>query len=158
MSYFNKISRWRIPGLVLAAAMTLQACTVFSPPEARLPGKLTVKVFSITPERPALRVTGVYYNPNNYGFTFTGGELDLKLDTFYLGHVKLDTVMTIPAHATFTVPVVVEPDFTKLGNSGINLNDSVLLSFSGTMAGRIGCFSKKINIKYQGKHIMDISF
>ncbi|RBL91058.1 hypothetical protein DF182_00085 [Chitinophaga flava] len=145
-------------GLVLTAAMALQACTIFSPPEARLPGKLTVKVFSITPERPALEVTGVYYNPNNYGFTFTGGELDLKLDTFYLGHVKLDTVMTIPAHATFTVPVVVEPDFTKLGNSGINLADSVLLSFSGTMSGKIGSFSKKIHIQYQGKHFMDIVF
>lgn len=149
---------FKIAVLAMAATIALSSCSFFKTPEARLPRKLAIKVFNITPQRAALRVTGVYYNPNNYGFTFTGGELDLRLDTFYLGHVKLDTVMNIPAHATFTVPVIVEPDFAKLGNSGINMADSVLVSFSGTMAGKVGWFSKKIDIKYQGKHFLDISF
>ncbi|NLU96009.1 LEA type 2 family protein [Chitinophaga sp. Ak27] len=156
MKVRERISRATI--LAVIAAITLSSCSFFKTPEARLPRKLPVKVFNITPQRAALRVTGVYYNPNNYGFTFTGGELDLRLDTFYLGHVKLDTVMNIPAHATFTIPVIVEPDFAKLGNSGINMADSVVVSFSGTMAGKVGWFSKKIDIKYQGKHFLDLSF
>ncbi|WP_143310033.1 hypothetical protein [Chitinophaga vietnamensis] len=154
MSYFNHRSAW---GLLLLA-LFLSSCSFFKTPEARLPRRLSVKVFNVTPNKPALRVTGVYYNPNNYGFTFTGGELDMKLDTFHLGHVRIDTVMIVPAHATFSIPVVLEPDFAALGNSGINLGDSVEISFAGTMSGRVGWFSKKINIHYQGKHALDITF
>ncbi|MBO9730856.1 MAG: LEA type 2 family protein [Chitinophaga sp.] len=150
-------AKWKMMVLALAAAMALPSCTFFKTPEARLPRKLPVKLFGLAPERLALRVDGVYYNPNDYGFTFTGGELDLKVDSFYLGHVKIDTVMTIPAHAMFTVPVVVEPDFEKFSNSGVNVNDSVIISFSGTMNGKAKGISKKINISYKGKHMLDIS-
>ena len=138
MSYYNNFYRRRAMAIFPGTFILLQSCSFFKTPEPRLPRRLPVKVFNITPNRPALQVTGVYYNPNDFAFTFTGGELDVKLDTLYLGHVKLDTVMTVPAHALFNVPVVVEPDFAKLGSSGINLADTVLLSFSGRMTGKKG--------------------
>lgn len=152
-----KVHQFKMSCLALAAAIALPSCTFFKTPEARLPRKLPVKLVSIAPERLGLRVEGVYYNANDYGFTFTGGELDLKVDSFYLGHVKIDTVMTVPAHAMFTVPVIVEPDFEKFSNSNVNVNDSVIVSFSGTMNGKAKGIAKKINISYQGKHMLDIT-
>lgn len=159
--FMNKRRRI-IPVLLLAGAIcslllgSFTGCRVFKKPEPRLPARLVVRVFNITPERAALKINGAYYNPNNYAFTFKGGDLDLMLDTFHLGRVHLDTVIEVPAHAVFNVPVVIEPDFEKLGQSGINLGDSVRISFKGDMKGSVGVFSRTIQITYEGIHYLDL--
>lgn len=129
---------------------------VFQTPEPRLPAKLPVRVFNITPQRPALRIEGLYYNPNGYAFTFKGGELDLWLDSFPLGHVRIDTSFEVPAHATFTVPVEVEPDFARLGASGIDLTDTVRIAFKGDMKGSVGIISQTLHMTYEGRHYLDL--
>ncbi|SEW51072.1 NDR1/HIN1-like protein [Chitinophaga arvensicola] len=150
----KKITRIFAAGLIMT--IFFSGCTLFKTPEARLPKKLGVRIFNITPERAAMKVEGIYYNPNSFGFTFKSGDLDLMLDTFYLGHVHLDTIIRVPAHALFTIPVVLQPDFNKLGQTGINLNDSVCISFKGTMKGSVGWFSRTIEIKYEGRHYLDL--
>ncbi|MEZ2440379.1 LEA14-like dessication related protein [Chitinophaga sp. W3I9] len=142
--------------LAIAAAIFFSGCTAFKTPEPRLPKKLAVRVFNITPQQAALKIEGIYYNPNSFGFTFKGGDLDLMLDTFLLGHVHIDTLINVPANALFTIPVTVKPDFNKLGQTGINLEDSVHISFKGTMKGGVGWFSKTINIAYDGRHYLDL--
>jgi LEA14-like dessication related protein len=142
--------------MIIFIAAFLSGCTLFKTPEPRLPKKLGVRIFSITPQKSAMKVEGVYYNPNSFGFTFKSGDLDLMLDTFYLGHVHLDTTINVPAHALFTVPVILEPDFNKLGQSGINLSDSVRISFKGTMKGNVGWFSRTIQMNYAGQHYLDL--
>ncbi|MDR6569119.1 MULTISPECIES: NDR1/HIN1-like protein [Chitinophaga] len=142
--------------LTFIMGIFLSGCTVFQTPEPRLPKKLAVRIFNITPQRAALKIEGIYYNPNNFGFTFKSGDLELMLDTFLLGKVHIDTVINVPAHALFTVPVTVAPDFNKLGQTGINLEDSVHISFKGTMKGSVGWFSKTIHIAYDGRHYLDL--
>ncbi|WP_147323424.1 NDR1/HIN1-like protein [Chitinophaga silvatica] len=141
---------------LLSFPIFLTSCEIFKNPQPKLPAKLEVRVFNITNERPALKINGEYYNANNYSFTFKGGDLDLMLDSFFLGHVHIDTTFNVPANSLFTVPVVVEPDFEALGKTNLNLADSVFISFKGDMKGSVGWFSRKVHIDYKGKHYIDL--
>lgn len=144
--------------VVVFCCVALISCRIFEIPEPRLPEKLPVKIFNITPDRPALRIEGIYYNSNSFGFQIEGGELDLMLDTILLGHVKVDTVINVRPNSLFTVPVFFEPDFVKLSQMPLNFAEPVLISFKGFMHGSVGWFSKEIEIEYSDMHILDIRF
>jgi hypothetical protein len=72
--------------------------------------------------------------------------------------VHLDTTIEVDGKTSFIVPVVIEPDFDKLGSSGLNLGDSVTISYKGDMKGSVGWFSRDVHLEYQGIHFLDLKF
>ncbi len=57
-----------------------------------------------------LNVDLIYYNPNNFGLQLKSTDLDIYVDSNYLGHSSQDFQITIPRLAEFTLPLIIEVD------------------------------------------------
>ncbi len=81
-----------------------------------------------------LKVDLVYYNPNNYGLELNRTDLDIYLDSNYLGHSSQDLQVAIPKRDIFTVPLKVELDMKNLLKNGMS-----------------SLFKKEVSIRILGK-------
>ena len=95
-----------------------------------------------------------YYNPNKKGGKLKEAQGEAWIDSSYLGHFIVDTLIDIPRHANFVLPVKLSMDmkyFLKLSMSGFK-NEEVLVTIKGNArVGRSGVY-KKFPINYQAKH------
>ena len=81
-----------------------------------------------------LKVDLVYYNPNNFGLELNRTDLDIYIDSNYLGHSSQDLQVAIPKRDVFTIPLKVDLDMKNLLKNGI-----------------IGLLNKQVNIRLLGK-------
>jgi LEA14-like dessication related protein len=94
-----------------------------------------------------------YFNPNNSRLKLKRAEGDAWLENISLGHFTLDTLIEIPAHNDFWLPVSMEVDMKHvLQNTAILvLKTEVTVKVEGNA--RIGKAGLYINypIHYEGK-------
>ncbi|MCC6287259.1 MAG: LEA type 2 family protein [Chitinophagaceae bacterium] len=98
------------------------------------------------------------YNPNKSNLTFKSGSLDIYVDNRLLGHTELDSNIHIAKLDTFTVPIAVNLNMSKiLGNAlALGLKDSVLIRLDGNVkVGRSGVFITR-PVKYEQKEKLDL--
>ncbi|MFT3946451.1 MAG: LEA type 2 family protein [Agriterribacter sp.] len=98
------------------------------------------------------------YNPNTSNLTFKSGSLDIYVDNRLLGHTELDSTIHIARLDTFTVPIAVNLNMSKiLGNAlALGLKDSVLIRLDGNVkVGRSGVFITR-PVKYEQKEKLDL--
>lgn len=81
-----------------------------------------------------LKVELQYYNPNNFGLELNRTDLDLYIDSTYLGHSAQNIQIAIPKRDVFTIPLEVKLDIKNLLKNGLN-----------------SLFSKEISIRLLGK-------
>ena len=55
-----------------------------------------------------LKLDLVYYNPNNFGLQLKYTDLDIYVDSNYLGHSSQDYQITIPRLSEFTLPLQID--------------------------------------------------
>lgn len=67
-----------------------------------------------------LTVDLIYYNPNNFGLELNRTDLDIYLDSNFLGHSSQDFQVAIPKRDLFTVPLKVELDMKNLLKNGLS--------------------------------------
>ena len=67
----------------------------------------------------ALKVNLVYYNPNNFGMELNRTELDIYVDSTFLGHSSQLLQVPIPSRDVFTIPLRVDLDMKNLFKNGI---------------------------------------
>jgi LEA14-like dessication related protein len=68
----------------------------------------------------ALRVDLVYYNPNNISLQLNRTDLDIFVDSTFLGHSSQDVQIAIPKRSDFTLPLKVDLDVKNLLKNGIS--------------------------------------
>lgn len=94
-----------------------------------------------------------YYNPNKQGGKLKEAQGEVWVDSSYLGHFHVDTLINVPPRANFTVPAKLDVDMKyllKYTMTGFK-NDEVLLTIKGNAkVGKSG-FYKKFSINYEGK-------
>ncbi|MEQ1552901.1 MAG: LEA type 2 family protein [Ferruginibacter sp.] len=66
-----------------------------------------------------LKVDLVYYNPNNFSLQLSRTDLDIFVDSTFLGHSLQDVQISIPKKADFTLPLKVDLDVKNLLKNGI---------------------------------------
>jgi LEA14-like dessication related protein len=66
----------------------------------------------------ALKVDLVYYNPNNFGMELKRTELDIFIDSSFLGHSSQELEVAIPRRDVFTIPLKVDLDMKNLFKNG----------------------------------------
>lgn len=81
-----------------------------------------------------LKMDLVYYNPNNFGLQLNRTDLDLFVDSTFLGHSSQDVQVAIPKRDIFTIPLKVDLDMKNLLKNGLT-----------------SLFNKDINIRLLGK-------
>jgi LEA14-like dessication related protein len=68
----------------------------------------------------ALKVDLVYYNPNNISLQLNRTDLDIFVDSTFLGHSSQDVQIAIPKKSEFTLPLKVDLDVKNLLKNGIS--------------------------------------
>ena len=98
----------------------------------------------------ALTVDLVYYNPNNIGLQLNRTDLDVFVDSTYLGHSSQDIQINIPKRDIFTIPLKLDLDVKNLLKNGITslFNKNVAVRVLGSVkVGKAG-FYKSFPVDY----------
>ena len=91
----------------------------------------------------ALKVDLVYYNTNNFGLQLNRTDLDVYVDSTFLGHSSQDIQVNISKRDVFTIPLKLDLDVKNLLKNGITsmLNKSVSVRVLGSVkVGKAGIY------------------
>lgn len=98
-----------------------------------------------------LKVDAVYYNPNNFGLELNRTDLDIYVDSTFLGHSSQELQVKIPKREEFYIPLKVNLDMKNLIKNGLMsmLNKEVLVRVVGKVrVGKAGVY-KTFDLNYQ---------
>ncbi|MDB5202785.1 MAG: type 2 family protein [Ferruginibacter sp.] len=98
-----------------------------------------------------LKVDLVYYNPNNIGLELNRTDLDLYVDSTFLGHSSQDIQVAVPRRDVFTIPLRVDLDMKNLLKNGLTslFNKQVQVRVLGKVKlGKAGVY-KSFNVDYK---------
>ena len=144
----------RIPLLpfgIFLLTILLLSCHTPQAPEYR-----TFKNFII--DKPGfvsttLKMDLVYFNPNDFGLDLTSTDLDIFIDSNYLGKTVQENSVAIPRRAEFSIPIKINIDMNNLlKNSFVTLfNKEVTIKIIGSIkVGKLNVF-KTFPVIYEGK-------
>lgn len=95
----------------------------------------------------------VYYNPNNFGLQLKRTDLDIFIDSNYLGHTAQDYQINIPKKGEFTLPLSIEVDMKNAYKNAVPalLGKEVLVRLVGKIKlGKANVY-KSFNVNYESK-------
>ena len=102
-----------------------------------------LKVDKLSFAGAALTVDLVYYNPNNFGLQLNRTDLDVFVDSTFLGHSSQDIQVSIPKRDIFTIPLKLDLDVKNLLKNGITslFNKNVAVRVLGSVkVGKAGIY------------------
>ena len=133
------------------ALLLLSSCKDFKEPELR--GIDNVRMGKLSLKGSTIEMDIKYYNPNSFKAQLKEAEGDAWMDSSYLGHFTVDTLVHVPASSEFLVPVNLTVDMKHILQHSISgfVNNEVFIKINGTAkAGRHGIY-KNIPLRYEGK-------
>lgn len=101
-----------------------------------------------------------YLNPNGFKGKLKNAEGDAWIDSIYLGHFIVDTLVHIPPNSDFLVPVKLMIDMKQMLKHSMTafLKEDVLLRITGkAKAGKSG-FYRNFSLNYLGKQNLNALF
>jgi len=99
-----------------------------------------------------IKVDLLYYNPNNFGLQLKETDLDIYLDSNYLGHSAQEYQITIPKRAEFILPFEVNVDMKNMLKNALStiVGKEVWVKVTGTVRlGKANIF-KTFPVNYEG--------
>lgn len=105
-----------------------------------------------------LKVDLVYYNPNNFGLQLNRTDLDIYIDSSYLGHSSQNIQVGIPKRDIFTLPLEVDLDMKNLLKNGLTayLNKEVTIRAVGKIkVGKAGIY-KNFDVDYSTRQTFSL--
>jgi LEA14-like dessication related protein len=100
-----------------------------------------------------LKVDLIYYNPNNFSLQLNRTDLDIFVDSTFLGHSSQTVQITVPKRNDFTLPLTVDLDVKNLLKNGLTgvssyFNRDVKIRFVGSVKlGKEGIY-KSFKVDY----------
>lgn len=151
-SYMDK----RILLPVIGLVFLLSACHSFQAPQFRRVSNMRVAHWEFI--QPVVAADVVYYNPNSIGFDFRGANVDVYLDSLWLGHTDIDTSIHCSAHSEFTIVLPVKLDLQRLIQGGLQtyLNRQVNVRVDGTVKGSKAGIMRSFPVHYEGTQELDL--
>lgn len=142
--------------MLLLCGFLLNSCSKVEGPEFRKLSDFKLKKIDFQKADLGFQVT--YFNPNKFGVSVKEAEIDVFVDSIYIGKFIQDREVDVARKAEFSLP------FTGSVSIGralqLNLTDltnrTVLLKADGAVkVGKAGVFISR-PITYQGKHKVDL--
>jgi LEA14-like dessication related protein len=146
--------RLQLPSSILAILIFL-----FFMSSCRSPKELEYRTFqNLSSEKlgfstSTFKVDLIYYNPNNFGLQLKRTDLDVYIDSNYLGHTAQDYQINIPRRGEFTLPLSIEVDMKNAYKNAIPalFGKEVLVRVVGKVKlGKANVY-KSFNVSYEGK-------
>lgn len=93
-------------------------------------------------------------NPNPYRLTLQELDARVSLDGRYLGNLRIDQPLPIPASSEFTLPIRLQVTMSAFYASGlaILLGNEIQVNVEGTARGSRWKVSRTMPVQYSGKH------
>ncbi len=110
----------RSPLLILLTSMIVLMSACHAPKDLVFKEFKNLSIDQLSFSGAALKVDLIYYNPNNFGLQLNRADLDLFLDSTYLGHSTQDIQVAIPKLDNFTIPLKLNLDVKNLLKNGLN--------------------------------------
>lgn len=137
--------------LLIAATIFMSSCRAPKDLEFREYNSVSLDNMGFTSS--SLKMNLVYYNPNNFGLELKRTELDIYVDSTYLGHSSQELQVAIPRRDIFTIPLKVDLDMKNLLKNGLTtlMNKEVLVRAVGNVkVGKAGVY-KNFKVDYSSK-------
>jgi LEA14-like dessication related protein len=145
--------RYWFPPLTIALFSLLMAgCSKIQDPEFQRLEHFGVRKIDL--EKATVGFSATYFNPNKFGVDAKEAEVDIYLDSVYLGKFNQEKVVAVEKNAEFSIPFSGQVSFRQFQSLDIKefRNRSVLLSAEGSVkVGKAGIYITK-NIRYTGRH------
>jgi hypothetical protein len=138
-----------LPLLLISFIFLLSSCR--TPKDLEFREVKNISVENIGFSAATLKAEVVYYNPNNFSLELNRTDLDIFIDSSYLGHSSQDLQVKVPKREQFTIPVVVALDMKNLLRNGLTalMNKQVLVKVVGRVkVGKAGVY-KSFPLTYQ---------
>ncbi|UEG49591.1 LEA type 2 family protein [Ferruginibacter lapsinanis] len=106
----------------------------------------------------AIKMDLVYYNPNRFGLQLMRTDLDVYVDSTYLGHTTQEYQITLPRQREFTIPIKMDIDMRNIFKNLLNtaFSKEINLKISGSVkVGKMNVF-KTFPIDYTGKQQLSL--
>lgn len=148
--YYLTYMKYTLPALLISIFL-FPACRSFKAPDFRGVGNVGVAKAGL--RATTLNLQLLFYNPNNVKAKITGGNGHIWLDNTDLGDFLLDTTVSVPARAEFSVPVKLNVEMKKILQNTFQalFSDSLAIRLAGeARVGKSGVY-KKIPLEYKGK-------
>lgn len=147
---FCKIVFWSIIITVFAS------CRAMKEPDYK--GIDSFRIMGVDGDTSSLSLNVRYYNPNNRNLQLKDAVGDAYIDSIYLGHFSMDTVLKIAKNADFVVPVMLRANMKNIykNAASVLLNKEFNVRLEGQCkVGRGGIFVH-YPIHYQGKQSLKL--
>ena len=151
---FKKLS---VLALMLLLINLIYSCSTPRELEYREFKNLTVEKMGIS--TTSLKMDLVYYNPNNFGMELSNTDLDVFINSNYLGKTVQEYQVSIPKREEFTIPIKIDVDMKNLIKNGLStfLTNEVMVKLTGTVrVGKLNVF-KTFPVNYEGKQQFNFS-
>ncbi len=136
---------------VCLVALLLGSCSRMKDPVFK--GIENVKMNGLGFQASTVTLDIRYLNPNKFKGRLSQAEGDAWIDSTYLGHFIVDTLVDIPANSEFLVPVKLKVDMKQMLQHSLTSfrEEQVTLRITGkARAGKSG-FYKNFSLNYIGK-------
>ena len=111
------------------------------------------KIDKLGMKQTTLSMKLVYYNPNAFKLGFERADLDVFLDSRFMGKTTLDSLIQIPAKDTFNIPVKISLEMKNLASNLFTLatKEEVEVSLRGKARIRKAGIGIDLPVNYTGK-------
>jgi LEA14-like dessication related protein len=94
----------------------------------------------------------VYYNPNHCSMQLKQTDLDIFIDSNYVGHTTQQVQVTIPSQSEFSIPLSVDVDMNNLFKNALTalLVKSIQVRVSGNIRAGKAHIYKNFPVHYEG--------
>ena len=139
--------------LLVVAMLTILMSSCRAPKDLEFREYNSVSLENMGFTASTLKMNLVYYNPNNFGLELKRTELDIYVDSTFLGHSSQDLQVAVPKRDVFTIPLRVDLDMKNLLKNGLTtlMNKEVLVRAVGNVkVGKAGVY-KNFKVDYSSK-------
>lgn len=144
--------------MLLFVSLTILLSSCRDPKDLEFRDFKNLKVHNIGFSAAKLKVDLIYYNPNNFGLQLNRTDLDLYIDSSFLGHSAQNIQVAIPKRDVFTIPLEIDLDMKNLLKNGLTafMNKEVLVRAIGKVkVGKAGIY-KNINVDYSTRQTFSL--
>ncbi len=136
--------------------MFLTSCGKFQQPEFRSLDHFGVKNVSLQQATIGFEMT--YFNPNNFGVAVKEADIDVYVDSVYMGKFTQPQLVDVGSSAEFSIPMEGKISWKEAIKSNLHkrAGKEVQVRADGTVkVGKGGVFVNK-DIRYSGRHTLDL--
>lgn len=144
------INKYSIFGLIVTLLFIISLTSCREPKDLEFRKVQNISLEHVNFSSAMLKLELVYFNPNHFGLELNRTDLDLYVDSSFLGHSSQDIQVAIPRNGEFTLPLVIDVDIKNLLKNGLNslFNKEIAVRLLGKVKiGKAGVY-KSFNVDY----------